>query len=135
MHIRGTSNHSNKDDESLQQKGATSRLARNDVTDEPNASRGSKASTSDYINSFSAAEDAISNEHKHTSPASVEEKSVVVPSRECNGHFGLTTIGDSTAGLACQVNENELELEFPNMVLQRWKMNYRSTQMVKISQV
>ncbi|XWS61823.1 hypothetical protein CRYUN_Cryun07bG0158300 [Craigia yunnanensis] len=115
LHIRGTSNHSNKDDGSLQQKGTTSRLARNDVTDEPNASRGSKASTANHINSFSAAEDAISSEHKHAIPASAEEKSVVAPSRECNGHFGLTTIGDSTAGLACQVNENELELEFPNM--------------------
>ncbi|XWS48964.1 hypothetical protein CRYUN_Cryun13aG0122600 [Craigia yunnanensis] len=90
LHFRGTSNHSNKDDESLQQKGTTSRLARNDMTDEPNASRGSKASISNYINSFSAAEDAISSEHKHTSPATVEEKSIVASSTECNGHFGLT---------------------------------------------
>ncbi|XP_022720003.1 serine/threonine-protein kinase EDR1-like isoform X2 [Durio zibethinus] len=115
LHIRGASNHSNEDDESLQQKGATSRLARNDVTVEPNAYRGSKASTSNHINSFSAAEDAISSEHKHTSPASVEEKSAVASSREWNGHFGLTRIGDPTAQLECQVNENELELEFPNM--------------------
>ncbi|XVF10663.1 hypothetical protein REPUB_Repub07fG0201800 [Reevesia pubescens] len=114
LQIRGTSNHRNKDDESLQQKRATSSLARNGVTDEPNASRGSKASTPNLFNSFSAAENAISSVNKHTSPASVEEKSVVASSRKCNGHFGLTRIGDSTAGLACQVNENELE-EFSNM--------------------
>ncbi|XVF51546.1 hypothetical protein PTKIN_Ptkin04bG0193200 [Pterospermum kingtungense] len=114
LHIRGTSNHRNKDDRSLQQKDATCRLERNDVTNEPNASRGSKASTSNHINSFS--KDAISSERKHTSPSSVDEKSVVgLSSRECDGHFGLSGIGDSTAGVACQVNENELELKFPNM--------------------
>lgn len=116
LHIRGTSSHSNEDDQSLLQKDATSILARDDVTDEPNASRGSKASTSKHLNSFSAAEDAILSEHKHRSPASVEEKSVVgLSSRECDGHFGLTGLADSTAGVACQVNQNELELHFPNM--------------------
>ncbi|XVE57829.1 hypothetical protein DITRI_Ditri04bG0121600 [Diplodiscus trichospermus] len=116
LHIRGISNHNNKDDEILQQKGATSRLDRNEVTDEPIASRSSKASTSYHINSFFASEDAISSEQKHTSPASVEEKSVVdLSSRACSGHFGSTGIGDSTAGLACKVNENELELKFLNM--------------------
>ncbi|XVF13192.1 hypothetical protein REPUB_Repub08aG0186900 [Reevesia pubescens] len=114
LQIRGTSNHSNKDDESLQQKSATSRLARNDLTDEPNASRGSKPAAN-HFSSFSAAESSISSLHKHMSSASVEEKSALASSRECNEHFGLTRLGDSTAGLACQVNETELEQEFPNM--------------------
>ena len=115
LHIRGTSNHLNENDESLQQKGATSRLARNALTDESNASRCSKASTPSHFSSSSATENAILSVQKHTSPASDEEKSVVASSRECNGHFWVTRIGDSTAGLACQVTENELEVEFPNM--------------------
>ncbi|KAK6263048.1 hypothetical protein QUC31_008864 [Theobroma cacao] len=115
LHVRETSNHSNKYDESLQQNGTTSRLARNDVTDVPNSFGDSNASAPNHFNPLSAAENAISSVHKHTSPASVEEKNVLASSRECNGQFCLTRIGDSTAGLACQGNGNELELEFPNM--------------------
>ncbi|XP_022738623.1 RGS domain-containing serine/threonine-protein kinase A-like isoform X2 [Durio zibethinus] len=115
LHIRETSNHSNEDDEGLQKKGATSRLAKNDVTDEHNVHRGSKASTPNHFNSFSATENAILSVRKHTSPASVEEKSVVDSLRECNGHFSVTRIGDSTAGLVCQLNKNKLELESPNI--------------------
>ncbi|KAA3457712.1 serine/threonine-protein kinase EDR1-like isoform X3 [Gossypium australe] len=61
------------------------------------------------------AENAILSVEKRTSPTLVEERSVVDSSREYNGKFSVTQITESTAGLACQVNENELDLEFLNM--------------------
>ncbi|XVF52831.1 hypothetical protein PTKIN_Ptkin05aG0050300 [Pterospermum kingtungense] len=115
LHIRGTSNLVNEDDESLRQKGSTGRLGRNYVTDEPNGLRCSKASTPNQSNSSYRTENAISRDQMHARPASIEEKFVFYSSRECNGHFGATRIGDSTARLVCQVNESRLELESPNM--------------------
>ncbi|GMJ04393.1 hypothetical protein like AT4G23050 [Hibiscus trionum] len=90
LHIRGPSNHSNEDDKCLQRK---------DATDEHNVSRGLKASIQNHL-----------SVEKCTSPTSV-----VGSSRECNGKFSVTLIGESIAGLACYVNENGSELEFPNM--------------------
>ncbi|KAK8578806.1 hypothetical protein V6N12_069150 [Hibiscus sabdariffa] len=81
LNIRGPSNHSNEDDDSLQGKE----------------------------------ENPILSVEKRTSPTSVKEKSVVNSSIECNVKFPVTRIGESTTGLACRVNENELETEFPNM--------------------
>ncbi|KAE8677994.1 Serine/threonine-protein kinase CTR1 [Hibiscus syriacus] len=99
LHIRGPRNHSNDDDECLQRKDTTSRLATNDVADEHNVSRGLKASTKNH---FSV--------EKHTSPTPFVDSS-----RECNGKFSVTQMGESTAGLVCRVNENGLEPEFLNM--------------------
>ncbi|KAK8486795.1 hypothetical protein V6N11_034352 [Hibiscus sabdariffa] len=99
LHISGPSNHSNENDECLQRKDATSRLATNDVTDKHNVSRGLKASIQNHL-----------SVEKHTSPTSVVDSS-----RECNGKFSVTRIGESTAGLVCRVNEIGLEPDFPNM--------------------
>ncbi|TYH23592.1 hypothetical protein ES288_A03G025900v1 [Gossypium darwinii] len=115
LHIRGPSNHSNEDDECPQRKDATSRSATNDVKNEHNVSRGLKASIQNHFDSSSMAENAILSVEKHTSPTLVEERSVVDSSREYNGKFSVTGITEPTAGLACQVNENELDLEFLNM--------------------
>ncbi|KAH1115564.1 hypothetical protein J1N35_008942 [Gossypium stocksii] len=115
LHIREPSNHSNEDDECPQRKDATSRLATNDVKNEHNVSRGLKASIQNHFNSSSMAENAILSVEKRTSPTLVEERSVVDSLREYNGKFSVTRITESTAGLACQVNENELDLEFLNM--------------------
>lgn len=115
LHIRGPSNHSNEDDECPQRKDATSRSATNDVKNEHNVSRGLKTSIQNHLNSSSMAENAILSVEKRTSPTLVEERSVVDSSREYNGKFSVTRITESTAGLACQVNENELDLEFLNM--------------------
>ncbi|TYJ41511.1 hypothetical protein E1A91_A03G026700v1 [Gossypium mustelinum] len=115
LHIRGPSNHSNEDNECPQRKDATSRSATNDVKNEHNVSRGLKASIQNHFDSSSMAENAILSVEKHTSPTLVEERSVVDSSREYNGKFSVTGITEPTAGLACQVNENELDLEFLNM--------------------
>lgn len=115
LHIRGPSNHSNEDDECPQRKDVTSRSATNDVKNEHNVSRGLKASIRNHFNSSSMAENATLSVEKRTSPTLVEERSVVDSSREYNGKFSVTRITESTAGLACQVNENELDLEFVNM--------------------
>lgn len=85
------------------------------MTNEPNAPRCSKASTPNHSNSSSGTENAILSVQMHASSASIEEKSVAASSRECNGHLLVTRIGYSTAGLLCQVDENELELDFPIM--------------------
>ncbi|TYI34687.1 hypothetical protein ES332_A03G025600v1 [Gossypium tomentosum] len=114
LHIRGPSNHSNEDDECPQRKDATSRSATNDVKNEHNVSRGLKASIQNHFDSSSMAENAILSVEKHTSPTLVEERSVVDSSREYNGKFSVTGITEPTTGLACQVNENELDLEFLN---------------------
>ncbi|OMP09650.1 hypothetical protein COLO4_05260 [Corchorus olitorius] len=115
LQIRKTNN-CNENDESLQQNGTTGRFSRrNGMMYEPNSSEGSKASTPGLFNSFSAAENAYSSVHKHTSRASVEEISVVASSREGNGQSFLTRIGDSMAGLVSQVNEHDLELDFLDM--------------------
>ncbi|TYH81285.1 hypothetical protein ES332_D03G189100v1 [Gossypium tomentosum] len=115
MHIGGPSNHSNEDDECPQRTDATSRSATNDVKNEHNVSRGLKTSIQNHLNSSSMAENAILSVEKRTSPTLVEERSVVDSSREYNGKFSVTRITESTAGLACQVNENQLDLEFLNM--------------------
>ncbi|KAK8307238.1 hypothetical protein V6Z12_D03G180900 [Gossypium hirsutum] len=115
LHIGGPSNHSNEDDECPQRTDATSRSATNDVKNEHNVSRGLKTSIQNHLNSSSMAENAILSVEKRTSPTLVEERSVVDSSREYNGKFSVTRITESTAGLACQVNENELDLEFLNM--------------------
>ncbi|OMO79446.1 hypothetical protein CCACVL1_13675 [Corchorus capsularis] len=115
LQIRKT-NKCNENDESLQQNGTTGRFSRrNGMIYEPNSSEGSEASTPGLFNSFSAAENAYSSVHKHTSRASVEEISVVASSRQGNGQSFLNRIGDSMAGLVSQVNENDLELDFLNM--------------------
>ncbi|XP_016716062.1 dual specificity protein kinase shkD isoform X2 [Gossypium hirsutum] len=115
LQIGGPSNHSNEDDECPQRTDATSRSATNDVKNEHNVSRGLKTSIQNHLNSSSMAENAILSVEKRTSPTLVEERSVVDSSREYNGKFSVTRITESTAGLACQVNENELDLEFLNM--------------------
>ncbi|KAL4331932.1 hypothetical protein GQ457_07G009400 [Hibiscus cannabinus] len=99
LHISGPSNHINENDECLQRKDATSGLATNGATNKHNVSRGLKASIQNHL-----------SVEKHISPTSVVDSS-----RECNGKFSGTRIGESTAGLVCRVNEIGLEPDFPNM--------------------
>ncbi|XP_038999645.1 serine/threonine-protein kinase EDR1-like [Hibiscus syriacus] len=99
LQIRGPSYHSSDDDECPQRKDTTSRLATNDVADEHNVSRGLKPSIQNH---FSV--------EKRISPTPLGDSS-----RERNGKFSVSCMGESTAGLASRVNENGSEPEFLNM--------------------